>query len=432
MGKLTDGKSGTIAKAETPDKGQRFIWDDHRDAPRGFALRITAAGGCAFVLQYAVEGKQRRKVIGPWPTWTLEAARIEGRELAQQIGKGNDPLEAKRRRKAEPTMGEVAAEWLDKHATGLKSIGTIRGLVNNDIVPALGGVKVTDIRRRDIIDMVEAKAEKTPRSAAQLLIYARKILTYAADREFIAANPVADLKPTSIKVKGQRNPLKAKPRERVLDQDEIRAFWNKAETSGLHRLTALCLKLVLVTGQRPGEIAGMREDEISGRWWTIPAARRGKTETAQAVYLTDTAMQVIADAKAEIERLHKRRREPWSGFVFEARQGAPITNAALARAVARAREAIGATDGQAPWRPHDLRRTMRTGLSAAKVRPDIAEIVTGHVIPGIRGVYDRHDFKDERQAATEAWERRLMAIIEGRDPDTVEADNVVKLEGARA
>ena len=433
MGKLTDGKSGTIAKADAPAKGQRFIFDDHRNAPRGFGLRVTAAGGRAFILQYSVDGRQHRKVIGAWPTWTLEAARAEAQNLVREIDKGNDPLAAKRRRKEEPTMAELAAEWLDKHASGLKSVGTIRGLVNNDIVPALGDMKVTDIRRRDIIDMVEAKAAQAPRSAAMLLVYARKILTYAADREIIPVNPIADLKPTSITVKGQRNPLKANPRDRVLTQDEIRDFWHNAETCGLHRLTALCLKLVLVTGQRPGEVAGMHEREIDGRWWIIPASRRGKTETPQAVYLTDAAMQIVKDAKAEIDRLCERRRAPWGGHFFEARPGAAITSAALARAVARAGDALGdmgADDGRGRWRPHDLRRTMRTGLSAAKVSPDIAEIVTGHVIPGIRGVYDRHDFKDERRAALEAWERRLMLVIAGQDPDAAKGDNVVMLGAA--
>lgn len=178
----------------------------------------------------------------------------------------------------------------------------------------------------------------------------------------------------------------------------------------------------------------MREDETSGRWWTIPASRRGKTETDQAVYLTDTAMQIIADAKTELERLHKRREEQRSGFIFEGRPGAPIKNTGLAQAVLRVREALGdrgVTDGRGRWRPHDLRRTMRTELSACKVRPDIAEIVTGHVIPGIRGVYDRHDFKDERQAALEAWDARLSRIVTGQDPDAARANNVVRLEVAK-
>lgn len=433
MAKLTDGKGGTIARAEAPAKGQRFIWDDHRDAPRGFALRITAAGGKAFVLQYTVDGRQRRKAIGDWPTWSLEAARAEAREIAQQIAKGHDPLEEKRRRKAEPTLRELAGEWLDKATTGLKSEKAIRGFINNDLLPPLGNMKVTDIRRRDVIEVIEAKAEKAPRAAAQVLIYARRLMDYATDRDFIAANPLAGLKPSSITVKGRRDPLKAVARGRVLDYDEIRSFWAKVETCGLHRLTALALKLVLVTGQRPGEVSGMREDEISGRWWTIPASRRGKTENTHDVYLTDTALQIIADAKAEIERLHKRRKEPWSGNVFEARPGKPLTRHAVSRAIARYHAELGAklVDPWGRWTPHDLRRSMRTGLSACKVRPDIAEIVIGHVIPGIRGVYDRHDFKDELRASALAWEARLLAIVEGRDPDAASADNVVKLEAAR-
>lgn len=425
MAKLTDGKSGTIAKAEAPAKGQRLIFDEHRDAPRGFGLRITAKGSKAFILKYRVDGAERRMTIGQWPTWSAEAAREKARKLAVQIDQGDDPLDAKRRRKAEPTMADLSAEWLDKHASGMKSEGTIRAIVNGSLVPALGRRKVTDVRRRDVIEMVEAKAAEAPRSAAQLLIYARKIMSYAADREIIEANPVADLKPASITVKGRRDPLRPNRRERVLDEEEIRALWTKAEASGLHRLTALALKLVLVTGQRPGEVAGMHESEINGRVWTIPAARRGKTETEHAVYLTDTALGILDAAAEERARLAKRRREPWAGYIFEARPGAALTAHALARAVLRYADALGSADlpdKGGRWRPHDLRRTMRTGLSACRVRPDIAELVTGHVIPGIRAVYDHHDYAAEQRAAHEAWERRLQRIVAGEDADA--ADNV--------
>jgi integrase len=434
MAKLTDGNRGTIAKADLPAKGQRLIFDDHRDAPRGFGLRITAAGGKAFILKYTIDGRERRKTIGEWPTWTLEAARVEARELAQKIDRGDDPLEAKRRRKAEPILSALAGEWLDKHASGLASEKAIRGYINNDLLPAIGNMKVSDIRRRDVIEVVEAKAEKTPRAAAQVLLYARRLMDYATDRDYIPANPLAGLKPSSITVKGKRDPLKAKVRGRVLDHQEIRTFWTNAETSDLHRLTALCLKLVLVTGQRPGEVAGMHKDEISGRWWTIPAERRGKTDSAHTVYLTDTALQIIAEANAEIDRLSRRRDEPWRGFIFEATPGRPITNAALCRAVDRQHVALGAKDVQpwGRWTPHDLRRTMRTGLSACRVRPDIAELTIGHVKGGIIAVYDHHSFDAERQAAWEAWDARLSRIVAGQEPDAVQADNVVMLEGARA
>jgi len=432
MAKLTDGRAGTIAKAELPENGQRFIFDDHRDAPRGFGLRITKAGGKAFILKYTIDGRERRKTLGDWPTWSLEAARAEAQDLTRAINKGNDPLEAKRRRKGEPTVSELAAEWLDSHATGLKSEQGIRALIGGDLVKAIGNMKVTDVRRRDVIEAIEAKAIKTPRQAAIMLAYSRKLMDYATDRDFIPANPLAGLKPSAIKVKGKRDPLKSVVRGRVLDSDEIKSFWASAETCGLHKITALALKLVLVTGQRPGEVAGMHASEISGRLWTIPASRRGKTDTPHTVHLTDTALQIIADAGEELTRLQTRRKAPASGYVFEASPGKAIGNAALSRAVERAHEALGAkmVDPWGRWTPHDLRRTMRTALSACKVRPDIAELTIGHTKQGIVAVYDQHAFDDERRLALEAWEARLIAIVAGRDPDAL-PDNVLKLE-ARA
>ena len=430
MPKLTDGNRGTIAKAEAPVRGQRFIFDDHRDAPRGFGLRITEAGGKAFILRYSVDGRERRKTIGDWPTWTLEAARAEAQDLMRRINKGADPLEEKRRRRSEPLVKELAAEWLDRHADGLKSGRSIRALIGGDLVKAIGNMKVTDVRRRDAIEAIEEKAKDAPRQAAIMLSYARKLFDYAADRDFIPANPLAGLKPSSIKVEGKRDPLKAVARGRILDRAEIRGLWENAEDTGLHLLTALCLKLILVTGQRPGEVAGMHIDEIAGRRWTIPATRRGKTDTAHTVHLTDTALEIIETAKVEILRLSRRRGKAWAGFIFEATPGKPVTNAALSRAVYRSHGALGAKQVEpwGRWTPHDLRRTMRTGLSACRIRPDIAELTIGHTKRGIVAVYDQHGFDEERRTAMEAWEARLLRILSGQDPDTVKADNVVVLE----
>lgn len=430
MATLSDGRAGTIAKAETPAKGQRLVFDNHRDAPRGFGLRLTTAGGKAFIIRYTMDGRQRLKTIGDWPAWGLEQARIEARRLLQQIQSGSDPLEEKSKRRAEPTVKALAGEWLDRHASGLKSERAIRSLIEGDLIKALGSKKVSDIRRRHVIEVIEAKAETAPRQAGHLLIYARKLMDYAVDRDFIPANPLAGLKPGSITVKGRRDPLKQVARGRTLDKDEIHTFWIASETCGMHRLTALALKLVLVTGQRPGEVAGMHLEEIDGTVWTIPAARRGKTDTSHTVYLTATALDVIEAAKAELARLKARRTVKPTGHIFEAWPGKPVNNAALARAVDRMAGALRAKDVQpwGRWTPHDLRRTMRTGLSACRIRPDIAEMVIGHTKKGIVATYDRHGFDSERRAALEAWEARLVQIVAGIDPDRAEADNVVRLE----
>jgi len=428
VGILTDGRGGSIAKAERPEKGQRFLFDEHRDAPRGFGLRITKAGGKAFVLTYTMNGRRRRKTIGDWPTWSLEAARQEARELMLKITAGDDPLDADRRRRDEPLIEDIAADWLEMHASGLKSENAIRGFVQNDILPSIGRIKVSDVRRRDVIELVERKAVTAPRSAAQVLIYARRMFDFATDRDYIPANPLAGLKPSSIKVKGKRNPLKSVARARILDAGEIRGFWSNVESCGLHRLTALALKFVLLTGQRPGEVAGLSSDEISGRVWTIPRDRRGKTQSEHKVFLTDTALEILDAAQEELSRLQKRRKKSWEGFFFEASPGSPVTTAALCRAISRHH-----TDFEAKrvapwgrWTPHDLRRTMRTGLSACKVRPDIAELTIGHVKTGIIAVYDQYAFEEECAEALKRWEARLLDTIFDR-PAEETAGNVVQL-----
>ncbi len=96
-------------------------------------------------------------------TWTLKSARLEAQDLTRQISKGADPLEAKRRRKGEPTVSELAAEWLDAPAAGLRSESADRRMIGGDLVNAIDALKVTDARRLDFIEIMEAKALTAPR-----------------------------------------------------------------------------------------------------------------------------------------------------------------------------------------------------------------------------------------------------------------------------
>ena len=403
----------------------------------GLGVRVGASGSKSWLFKYRIgrgrDAATRKPTLGSCDDLTPDQARAMAREWKVQARDGDDPLEATKRRSGELTVAQLAEDWLEAHATGLKSEQAIRGYVNNDIVPAIGRTKVTDVRRAEVIDLIEKKAAKAPRSAAQLLIYTRLLFEYATDKEIIPINPLAGLKPSKIKVKGKRAPLKQVQRQRILSADEVKQFWTMAEKVDTTRLSALALKLILLTGQRPGEIAGMREGEINGRWWTIPAARRGKTEQPNTVYLTDTALDIIAAARDELARLRRRRTASPGDFVFETRPGSALTTAALDRAVRRNLDRLGNVDDEqwGHWRPHDLRRTMRTGLSACRVRPDIAELTIGHGKKGIVAVYDQHAFEDERRAALVAWEGRLLAIAEGRDPDADRQDNVVQLDAAR-
>lgn len=397
-----------IPEIDPPDTGRRIVTDKHRDAPRGFALRVNANGSRTFVLRYINAGKDRLLTIGEWPTWSLHAARERGRAYRQQIDGGYDVLEERRDKRAQPTVSEVATDFLaSKRQAGMKSVDDVGSLFNLYLLPALGQKQLQSVRRRHIIALVEPLAERAARQASMLLTYTKQLFSWAEDREIIEANPVATLRGERIS-----SSLGQRARCRVLDDSEIATFWNEVESVGIHRLSALALKLLLLTGQRPGEVAAMRWAEIHDRIWIIPAGRR-KTGIAHSVPLTPAALEVLSASRAELTRLARRRGTNDAEFVFEARPGKPVTTSALSRAVIRYARALGnkeTDDGR--WRPHDLRRTCRTGLAAAGVAETIAEAVIGHTRQGIVAVYDRHRYDKEKREALEAWERRLLAIVD--------------------
>lgn len=399
-----------LNRLEAPVKGAKLIFDDHPDAPRGFGVRITATGSKAFILRYTIGGRARLLTIGEYArhSWRLLAARKQAGEYRVKINAGIDPLEDRRKATREPTFAEVAEDYCQRHADKLRRGDQVRWVLDKHVLPALGKRRLTEIRRADVIDLTEDIAAKAPRVAALALLRIKQVLGYAEDRELIEVNPAATIKPSRVS-----RALTPRARGRVLSASEVKSFWDGAEGCGMHRLTAILLKLVLTTGVRPGEAAGARWEEISGDVWTIPASRRGKTDTEHVVPLTETALGLLVQAKAEADRLGKRRTKKAAGYVFEARPGKPITTGAVGRAVSRYAEALGNvnTDTHGHWTPHDLRRSVRTGLAAAGISDTVAEAVIGHTRKGIIGVYDQHKYDTEKRAALEAWERTLLRIV---------------------
>jgi len=390
-----------VNEIEAPAKGRKMIFDDHKDAPKGFGLRVTVKRKRAFVLRYNSQGKDRLMTIGEYPTWTLAAARKKAGELRREIDGGTDILEKRREQRAELTVAEVIEKFCKAHADKLASGPAIRGALAKHLKPALGEKRITDVRRRDVIAVVEALAQEKGRQAALLLTYTKQMFAWCEDREIIEANPVATLKAQKV-----AKELSPKSRARILTDDEIRGLWDcKAAPEGMHAATLLVLQFILVTGQRPGEVCAARLSEIQGRVWTIPAEHRGKTDDDHSVPLTDSALALIQRAAGD-------------EYLFERYKGRPIDVNALSKAVRRCGDALGnGGDKSTRWRPHDLRRTMRTGLAAAGVSETVAETTIGHVRKGIAGVYDRHRYDAEKRAALEAWERRLLAIASGESAD---------------
>jgi len=398
-----------IVSMEPPAKGRKLSFDSHKDAPRGFGVRVSPKGKKTFVLRYNADGKDRLMNVGEHPTWTLAAARKKATELKREIDGGVDILEQRREKRAEQTVALVVDRFCKAHADKLKSGKAVRGTLEKHLIPAMGEKRISEVRRRDVIEVVETLAESAPRQASLLLTYTKQVMEWAETREIVDLNPIASLRAQKVS-----RAMASKSRSRVLTDAEIKALWILDEPpEGMHRATLLVLKFILATGQRPGEVCKAKLDEIQGKVWAIPAAHRGKTGDDHVVPLTDTALALIKQAQGK-------------AYLFERYKGQPIDVNALSKAVLRCRAAIG-NDTANRWRPHDLRRTMRTGLAAAGVSETVAETTIGHVRKGIAAVYDQHRYTAEKRAALESWERRLLLIVNGESPDSTK---VVSMFGA--
>lgn len=195
-----------------------------------------------------------------------------------------------------------------------------------------------------------------------------------------------------------------KPRSRVLDDEEIKLLWkalNLDSEVDIYWQTKLALKMLLLTGQRPGEVVNMRWDEIQGNWWTMPEGK-AKNREENRVPLVGMAVEILAKSKM------------LSGdtpFVFTSsyKPNQAMSVNAMARAVKRHMAEIGIAKD---FTPHDLRRTLRTRLAQLGVSDLVAEKVLGHKLQGILAVYNRYAYDEEKRQALESWENELQKILE--------------------
>ena len=216
---------------------------------------------------------------------------------------------------------------------------------------------------------------------------------YAANRTEDYVSPI---------VKGMR--LKTETRDRVLTDDEIRTVWKACEGT-----FGAIVKVLLLTAQRREKVISMKWDDVVDGVWTIPIESREKSNAGtlklpEAVLAIIDAQPVLAD----------------NPYVFAGRrQGLPFNSFSQGKAELDARAPI------APWTLHDLRRTARSLLAGTGVSRDHAERLLGHVIPGVEGTYNRHDYIEEKAQALRALAGAIDGIINPRD------DNVVPLHAGR-
>lgn len=379
---------------------------------KGLSIRVKPTGDKSWFFRYMFDRAPRMMTLGEYPGISLAKARKRHGDSMLLVQQGIDPgvkaMEAKAKRKAAPNVQNLLDEFWEIELSKTPSGKERKRLVEKDVLSTWGKRKVSTITRRDAVLVLDKVRKRAPITANRLQGVLVRMFNFASERGIIEHSPLT----------GMRR-LHEKPRSRVLNDDEIIILWSALDLENknidIYRVSKLALKLILLTGQRPGEICGMAFAEIDfeSSFWNIPAGRMKNSEP-QRVPLCPMALEIIEQA---------RTYSPNSGNVFRSsyKPEKPITRQALARAVSRHWSEIGM---QGAFTPHDLRRTLRTKLAELGVSDIVAERVLGHKLQGMMAVYNRHGYDTEKRQALALWERRLREILGISEP----ISNVIPFE----
>ena len=377
--RLTEKEIRTLP---TPEKGNRIYFDD---LVGGFGIRVTANGTKAFVFDYRVNRRHRRLTIGRYPSWNATAARERAKKLKLQVDRGRDPLGEKEETRAAPTFADVAAEYLERYASKKKSGFRDKQYLTRDVFPSWGNRKAADIKRRDVLELIERKAEQAPISANRLLACIRKVFNWAISRDQLDTNPCSQVPAPGIE----------KRRDRVLTETEIAAFWEGLDSAPMRGEVRTALRLILVTSQRPGEVCEIELADLNGNWWTVPAAK-AKNGLSHRVPMSALAQEQL-----------QPRREATERWLFPSPRGdAPIQVNALSVPLRNNNHF-----GLERFTPHDLRRTAATMMASMGTDRLTLSKILNHVETGVTSVYDRATYDKEKRRALQRWERQLRTLI---------------------
>jgi integrase len=366
---------------------------------RGFGLRVFRSGRKTFFARYRYGRGFRRFNLGDYPTIPLRLARANCKDILARVARGEDPQTGRREERSAMTFPELAKLYLDAHAKRRlreRSWREDERVIRHDLLPHWRQSDPTKIRRRDVARLLDGIiARGAPVQANRTRAVISRIFAFAVSREIAEHNPVA----------GLPRPSTEQARQRVLSEDEIRAFWAtwEAESS----VTSALFRMLLLTAQRKQEVIGMRWADIHGSWWTIPAATV-KNKLVQRVYLTAEAQALLASLRPLTGA------QEWV-FASPRRPGHKLSHW-LSKAKQRFRSATGVQD----WRPHDLRRTAATYMGRMGVSRTAIARVLNHAEKGVTAIYDRSTGEPEIEHALRLWGQRLEEILHRREaPENV-------------
>jgi integrase len=406
----------TVKNAKADNGKRTVIWDDavSSDAslPGSFGLRVTPNGVKSWIIMYRMEApkhpgkmKQQYRKIGSYPALSLADARNAARDALMMVGRDIDPIEAREKEKrdvaAVKTVAEAVDAFIRRHAKQKnRSWQEVERVFRVYVVPKLGERPVSSISPSDIHDILDALMDAGhPYMANRLFAHTRKFFNWCSERHWIEEPPTKHI----------ARPANEQARDRILNDEEIRSLWEACGQMGWP--FGPHFKLLILTGQRRNEVAGMKWEhlDLDNKLWTLPREET-KANRQHQVPLSQMALDILASA-------------PKSGhYIFSTTGKTPISG--FSKAKKRCDEIMAADENAIPaWRLHDLRRSTASGMAEIGIAPHVIEKVLNHStgqISGVAAVYNRHTYLREKTDALNAWARALEAIVHAGDSNVVE------------
>ncbi len=381
------------------------------DSSPGLFLLVGTGGRIAFQFRYQIEGQRREINIGSYPAKSLKELLLEYQELSVKFENGIDPLHERQKeeveaqvQEAEQSFKSLGDRYLTYYATPQLKPRTVveyKRLIDKFILPAWGSFTIDEIDKMTIIRLVENISLKTPIQANRVLATIKGILTYAVSVGLLESSPAASIRP----------PGKEVVKERVLSATELEElFFILNDPDKCPRNFADALRLILLTGQRPGEIVAMRLSQIRDGWFEMEG-KDIKPGKGHRVFLSVPARQIIEDRKEDFAL---------EEYVFPVEGKTPHmrrdTLTSRVRKMQQHLQNVGA------FTPHDLRRTAATHIAMLKHGSVVPDIL-GHSVTGVtRTFYDKYDRAEEIEQALIAWANELHRIESDRKDNVIEAN----------
>jgi integrase len=393
---LTDA----AVRKKKPSPGKRVELHDGR----GLYLVIQPTGAKSWAYRYRVGGRSRKLTLGTFPTVDVAEARSLCSAAALKTRAGGDPAaEHRSALAADGSFDRVARQFIERYAKpknrtwkqtacwlGFAPDGDSLVPTGKGALAKWGGRNVGSISRADVIHLLDGIVDQgNPISANRTLAALRKLFNWAEGRYGLASNPCNKIE----------MPSEETARDRILSDDELATVWRAANEYGGY--FGAVIKLLILTGQRRGEVAGMdwKELDLPAKLWKLPRSRV-KNGNGHEVPLSTQALDVIES----IPRIANRN------LVFTTTGSKPISGFTTVK------EGIDDASGVKDWTIHDLRRTVASGMARLGVQLPVIEKILNHTsgtFRGVVGVYQRHSFADEKRAALDLWGAHVARLVGG-------------------